>query len=82
MSKIASKPIELSSGVKFNIVDNLVSIEGPKGKLEFTKTQMSILSKLTTWLKWVQIQAQLQWGTTRALLFNMINGYLKAGRKN
>ena len=38
MSKIASKPIELSSDVKFNIVDNLVSVEGPKGKLEFTKT--------------------------------------------
>ena len=38
MSKIASKPVELSSDIKFNVTDNTVCIEGPKGKLEFVKS--------------------------------------------
>ena len=37
MSKIANKPLEILSDVKFNIKDNNISIEGPKGKLEFVK---------------------------------------------
>ena len=37
MSKVASKPVELSSDIKFNVTDNTIHIEGPKGKLEFVK---------------------------------------------
>ena len=37
MSKIASKPIELISDVKFELKDNVINIQGPKGTLEFTK---------------------------------------------
>ena len=37
MSKVASKPVELSSDIKFNVTNNTVQIEGPKGKLEFFK---------------------------------------------
>ena len=75
MSKIASKPIELSSGVKFNIVDNLVSIEGPKGKLEFTKTPDVIIEQADNMIKVsTDSSSTAMSGTTRALLFNMING--------
>ena len=82
MSKIASKPIELSSDVKFNIVDNLVSVEGPKGKLEFTKTsdvnieQTDNIIKVST-----NSNSTAMSGTTRALLFNMINGVTKGWEK-
>ena len=34
MSKIASKPIELISDVKFDLKDNVINIQGPKGSLE------------------------------------------------
>ena len=37
MSKVANKPVELSSDIKFNITNNTIHIEGPKGKLEFVK---------------------------------------------
>ena len=37
MSKIANKPVELSADIKFNVTNNTVHIEGPKGKLEFIK---------------------------------------------
>ena len=37
MSKVASKPVELSSDIKFNVTNNTIHIEGPKGKLEFVK---------------------------------------------
>ena len=37
MSKIASKPIELISDVKFDLNDNVINIQGPKGSLELIK---------------------------------------------
>ena len=37
MSKVANKPVELTSDIKFNITNNIIHIEGPKGKLEFVK---------------------------------------------
>ena len=44
MSKIANKPLEILSDVKFNIKDNNISIEGPKGKLEFVKPDDIIIT--------------------------------------
>ena len=37
MSKIARKPIELPENIKFSIDANIIDIEGPLGKLSFTK---------------------------------------------
>ena len=37
MSKVANKPVELSSDIKFDVSNNTIRIEGPKGKLEFVK---------------------------------------------
>lgn len=33
MSRIGKKPIEIPNGVKVSVKDNVVSVEGPKGKL-------------------------------------------------
>ena len=35
MSRIGKKPITVADGVKVTVADQLVSVEGPKGKLEF-----------------------------------------------
>jgi len=37
MSKIARKPIAIPEGIKFSINANMIDIEGPMGKLSFTK---------------------------------------------
>lgn len=82
MSKIASKPIELSSDVKFNIVENLVSVEGPKGKLEFTKTPDVNIEQIDNMIKVsTSSSSTAMSGTTRALLSNMINGVSKGWEK-
>ena len=37
MSKIARKPIAIPEGIKFSMNANMIDIEGPMGKLSFTK---------------------------------------------
>ena len=39
MSKIARKPIIIPEKAKFSMNDNVIDIEGPMGKLSFTKHQ-------------------------------------------
>ena len=39
MSKIARKPIIIPENAKFSMNDNVIDIEGPMGKLSFTKHQ-------------------------------------------
>ena len=51
MSKIASKPIELTSDVKFDLKDNVISIQGPKGSLEFTKPNDVIVEQSDNFIK-------------------------------
>jgi large subunit ribosomal protein L6 len=73
------KPIELPENTKFSINANLIDIEGPMGKLSFTKhdnisvdqQEGSIFVKTTD-----EEQVALS-GTTRALLSNMIHGVSK-----
>ena len=50
MSKVASKPVELSSDIKFNLTNNTVQIEGPKGKLEFVKPNDVIIKHTENFL--------------------------------
>ena len=82
MSKIASKPIELSSDVKFNVNNNTILIEGPKGKLEFVKPddvsveQSDNLLKVST-----ESDCTAMSGTTRSLLSNMVTGVSKGWEK-
>ncbi len=39
MSKVARKPIQLSDKVKLIVQTNQVLVEGPLGKLEFSKSE-------------------------------------------
>lgn len=36
MSRIGKKPVTVVDGVKVNVANSVVTVEGPKGKLEFT----------------------------------------------
>ena len=82
MSKIANKPLEILSDVKFNIKDNNISIEGPKGKLEFIKSD-DIMIELKENIVKVSTKSELtaMSGTTRTLLSNMLTGVSKGWEK-
>ena len=82
MSKVASKPIELSSDIKFNITNNIVHIEGPKGKLDFVKPD-DVTIKQTENLLSVSTESEstAMSGTTRALISNMVTGVSKGWEK-
>ena len=82
MSKIASKPVELSSDIKFNVTDNTVCIEGPKGKLEFVKSDDVTIVHTDNHLNVsAKSESTAMSGTTRALLSNMVTGVSKGWEK-
>ena len=82
MSKIASKPVELSSEVKYSLVDNTVHIEGPKGKLEFVKPSDVTIEQTENLLKVsTKSDSTAMSGTTRALIYNMVTGVSKGWEK-
>lgn len=78
MSRIGKKPIAITSGVKVNIKDNEVSVEGQKGKLKFDlpgriscevkENQVRVKSPLSSRLD------KSLYGLTRSLIANMIKG--------
>ena len=82
MSKIASKPIELMSDVKFGLKDNVINIQGPKGSLEFIKPSDIIVEQLDNVLKVsTKSDSTAMSGTTRSLLSNMVTGVSKGWEK-
>ena len=82
MSKVASKPVELSSDIKFNVTNNTVQIDGPKGKLEFVKPDGIIIDQTNNLLKVsTKSESSAMSGTTRALIYNMVTGVSKGWEK-
>jgi len=83
MSKIASKPIEIPDNTKFLITKNEIVIEGPKGKLSFVKhDNVSVKEESgSLHIKTNDNECVALSGTTRALLFNMVQGVSKGWEK-
>tara|TARA_Y100001958_G_scaffold133813_1_gene104090 strand:- start:1339 stop:1863 length:525 start_codon:yes stop_codon:yes gene_type:complete len=82
MSKIASKPVELSPEVKYSLIDNTIRIEGPKGKLEFVKPRDITIEQSENLLKVsTKSDSTAMSGTTRALIYNMVTGVSKGWEK-
>jgi len=78
MSKIASKPIELVSDVKFTLADNIINIEGPKGTLQLEKSIDVEVEQTDNYIKVsTESDCTAMSGTTRSLLSNMITGVSK-----
>ena len=91
MSRIGKKPIQVPAGVKIAIKDGTVNIEGPKGKLSmkhrpevkitWTESEKAVKVALAENLS-ADADAGKYWGTTRALLANMIEGVTKGYEKS
>ena len=82
MSKVASKPVELSSDIKFNVTNNIIHIEGPKGKLEFVKPDEITIVQTDNLLNVsTKSESTAMSGTTRALISNMVTGVSKGWEK-
>ena len=87
MSRIGNKPIPVLDGVKIAVQDRQVSVEGPKGKLQWEHRQ-EVAVKVDPATKQVTVsrknderEARAFHGLTRAIINNMIfgvkNGYEK-----
>ena len=82
MSKVANKPVELTSDIKFNITNNIIHIEGPKGKLEFVKPDDVTIEQTENLLNVsTKSESTAMSGTTRALINNMVTGVSKGWEK-
>ena len=83
MSRIGKKPIAVPSGVKINIQGNLVSVQGPKGKLDTpVPTGIKVEQKdgHLVAVRENDSQAALH-GLARALVFNAVEGVTNGWKK-
>lgn len=79
MSKIGKKPINMPAGVKFSVdKNNKVVVAGVKGKLEYAvdpKVNVELKdNKVCLSVKNDSKKFYALWGTSRALIANMIHG--------
>jgi large subunit ribosomal protein L6 len=91
MSRIGKKPIPVPAGVKIAIKDQTINVEGPKGKLAMTfkpsvrvawsESEKSIACTIDA-KDQDNAEVNALWGTTRALIRNMIEGVTKGYEKS
>ena len=91
MSRIGKKVVTVPAGVKISIKDRTINVEGPKGKLSFThrpevtvawaESEKSVTVGLADGFTSDMKEPNAYWGTTRALIRNMIDGVTKGYEK-
>ena len=85
MSRIGKQPIEIPSGVEISVTENTVKVKGPKGEMEFNfgyEVEVTIKDNQVTVSKKDKGKvAEALWGTTRALIQNMIQGVTQGFEK-
>lgn len=78
MSRIGKKPIEIPAGVKINVAQRKVQVEGPSGKLEHTfpyGVAIAVEGNLVKISRTSDSKEHRAFhGMTRALISNMVNG--------
>lgn len=88
MSRIGKKPVTVPKGARVAVEGGVVRVEGPKGKLEFSpKPQVRVTA--ADGRVSVEVDESLVgdravralWGTTRALINNMLTGVTTGYRK-
>jgi large subunit ribosomal protein L6 len=83
MSRIGKKPIAVPGGVKVNILGNVVSVQGPKGKLDTSVPGGIKVEQKDGHLVAIRendSQAALH-GLARALVFNAVEGVTNGWKK-
>ena len=88
MSRIGKQPVVLPAGVKAQVADGKVRVEGPKGKLELT-FHRNMKVQLDDKTKAIQVNRpdderlnRALHGLTRSLIANMVEGVTKGFRKS
>ena len=83
MSRIGKRPVPVPSGVKVSLSEREIAVEGPKGKLSFThrpevhvvwnEDERAVVCGVGEGMEQNRI-ARALWGTTRAVVANMVHG--------
>jgi len=78
MSRIGKYPVEIPQGVQVAIAEGTLSAKGRLGELklqlsEFVETKLEG-SKISVSPRTQERRARMMWGTTRALIANMVHG--------
>jgi large subunit ribosomal protein L6 len=88
MSRIGKKPVTVPKGVKVSVANRVVKVEGPKGTLTMThRPEVGVAVKDNEVVCTIdesraeETGAKAYWGTTRALIDNMIEGVTKGYQK-
>lgn len=80
MSRIGKKPVAVLDGVKVSVQERTITVEGPKGKLQFThRPEVNVAvsddgKTFTVSATDAERQTRALHGLTRALVNNMIQG--------
>ncbi len=86
MSRVGQSPIDVSENVDVSKVGNLIKAKGPLGELEFRvadSVDVEISNKVIKVSNNDNTQkGQAVWGTTRALISNMVKGVSEGFSKN
>ena len=83
MSRIGKKPITIPKGVKYTVVSNICTVEGPKGKVSALIPEGITVSEKDGVLE-LQRQNESQsalHGLARALVFNAVEGVTNGWKK-
>ncbi len=85
MSKIGKQPIDIPQGVKVSIKDRTITVEGPKGKLNFGFSSLVDVevsdSKIVVKPLSQEKLGKALFGTTRAVINNMVKGVTEGFKK-
>ena len=87
MSRIGKQPVAIPAGVKVQVADGKVRVEGPKGKLEFDHHR-NIIVQLDEAAKAIKVTrpdderfSRSLHGLTRSIIANMVEGVTKGFEK-
>ncbi|EEX09548.1 ribosomal protein L6 [Ruegeria lacuscaerulensis ITI-1157] len=85
MSRIGKKPVELPSGVSAAVSGQTIEVKGPKGTRSFTATDDVTLSVednvVTITPRGSSKRARQQWGMSRTMVANLIEGVTNGFKK-
>ncbi|PKP85544.1 MAG: 50S ribosomal protein L6 [Alphaproteobacteria bacterium HGW-Alphaproteobacteria-2] len=85
MSRIGKKPVSLPSGVSAAVSGQTIEVKGPKGTRSFTATDDVTItvadSTVTVTPRGTSKRARQQWGMSRSMVANLVQGVSGGFRK-
>jgi large subunit ribosomal protein L6 len=86
MSRIGKRPVEIPSGVTATVNGQTVEVKGPKGTRSFTATENVTVAlegaTVTVTPRGTSKAARQQWGMSRSMVANLVEGVTKGFRKD